>query len=172
MTREKTLETKKFKIKNKKSNEFYIVEISARIRVATRKDWENLKEDKFTNLSITGSLFYSNGSKKNPDFITFGQINTALREIQKDVQWIFPTRLNKVLEIWDEYHLNDLQAGTKRQTELLKILEAEKLKYDEKLKILKKNGLEVDQGYKYGSEWLAKRIPEKILEELEEILTN
>ena len=172
MTREKTLGTKKFKIKNKKSNEFYIVKISARVSVVTRKDWESFKRDKFTNLSITGSLFYSDGSKKDLNFITFGQINTVFREIQKDARWIIPDRLNKVLEIWDEYHLNCFQAGTKRQTELLKLLEAEKFEYDEKLKILRKNDMEVDKEYKFGSEWLAKRIPEKILEELKELLTN
>jgi len=159
-----------FKIKSKNSKEFYLAKIIARKSERVGTDWEDLKEKMIVRLSITGDLYYSCG-RGRPRAEAWGQVDMSLREMDKN-QWIFPEDLIEILEIWKEHHLNDLQAGTKKQTELLKKITTKKLGYEEELKILKENGLEIDRGYKYGTAWLVKKVPENVLKRLEKLLTN
>lgn len=65
------------------------------------------------------------------------------------------------LDVWKNYHLNDMKAGTLKQEEALKGLEAKKpdAEYDDKVKYLKSLGLYDDGGYKYGTGWRRREVP-------------
>jgi hypothetical protein len=58
--------------------------------------------------------------------------------------------------LWNEWHLNDCQAGTDLQQ-----CEAGAGGYEERCARLAACGLRIDRGYKYGSGWLVKEITQK-----------
>ena len=66
----------------------------------------------------------------------------------------------KVLyKLWKKHHLNNMNAGTRKQDNFLRLEGLENAKYDEKIDALKANGLLIDNGYKYGTGWLYREIP-------------
>lgn len=90
----------------------------------------------------------------------FGQKN---KEIAKNLAFI-----------WHNYHLNDLQAGTKLQQDTL---EENRDKwhmdsgdnYSREKEFLENRNLLIDNGYKYGTDWLYKSVPEDIIEFVESL---
>lgn len=85
-------------------------------------------------------------------------------EIKK---YIVAPRMNfdRIMEVWEKYHLNDMHAGTQKQEQFIK----EHIKthdYDTICEELKKAGLYEDNGYRYGSGWLYEPIPESVLNEI------
>lgn len=96
-----------------------------------------------------------------------GQINPlepkALHE-----GWTFQM-LHRLNEIWDEYHLNDMKAGTPEQEAFIKCWKKfHKYEYTDVCRALKDVGLyEVDldgEPYKYGHKWLSIEVPQDVLE--------
>ena len=91
----------------------------------------------------------------------------------KAVQYIMPQEkrelFNRVFEIWKEYHLNDMQSGTQIQTEILLAKDPTlhyATNYSDACRYLENQGLLYHNGYKYGSGWLCKPIPESVVEEI------
>jgi len=98
------------------------------------------------------------------------------------------TKVQKeLLKFWDEYHLNDMHAGTQKQEKAIKEYFKKKNKpynYDEACEYLKsiklysvteKNGSIIHEPYKYGHSWITEKLPEsftedliKVIEEIEE----
>lgn len=77
--------------------------------------------------------------------------------------------LNKLFYIWWRYHLNDMKAGTPKQTEALwnwKRFEyaTKHPTYEETCKYLDNIKLLYDQGFRYGTRWFKHVVPEDILE--------
>jgi len=87
--------------------------------------------------------------------------------------------------VWKEYHLNDMQAGSPRQEGFKLALNymrslsgSPNISYDDLTHALAKCNLLVDWsyvnpntgnlGYKYGSAWLTKEIPEQVIEIIQE----
>ncbi len=74
-----------------------------------------------------------------------------------------------LMDIWKLYHLNDMQAGTELQSGMidkLKVLNPDLFEndhYNGCKTALNVNGLLVDRGYTYGSQWLVQLIPEDVL---------
>lgn len=64
-----------------------------------------------------------------------------------------------IYRLWKEYHLNDLNAGTRKQDNILRLEGLENAQYTDKVRALKANGLLVDNGYTYGHGWLYREIP-------------
>lgn len=127
------------------------------------KNWETLKEvQNVPELSMTGNIW--NG--RHSDIISGGQ---NLEEIGK----LFSGNkdLKRLIEIWREYHSNDLKAGTKKQSEAIEKWEAEgnKYDYDKAIEHLKSIGLYEDNGYKYGHGWLYQPIPESVIKEVQSL---
>lgn len=75
----------------------------------------------------------------------------------------------KIAEIWHNYHLNDLQAGTKLQQDTLEENRNEWYKdkednYGHQKAFLENRNLLKDRGYQYGTEWLYKPVPQEIID--------
>lgn len=127
------------------------------------RDWETLEPvENVIELSICGSIWNHIGS----DIYSGGQ-NIA------ECVGFFPTKENRrIRQIWREYHLNDMNAGTKAQTEFLDTVKKEtgwKYDYSVACNMLKIAGLYEDRGYKYGHGWLYRPIPVEVIEEIKSL---
>jgi transcription elongation GreA/GreB family factor len=74
----------------------------------------------------------------------------------------------RLIDIWNEWHLNDMHAGTPEQEAYLK---AGGFKdYGERVAELKKAGLYEVNGYKYGTGWLTRALPATLEDELQALI--
>ena len=113
--------------------------------------------DNYYSLSICGT------PRKN------GCSCQRIEEISKKINVIKKSELKKfltILNIWKQYHLNDLQAGTKTQTEALKTANIKEwaINYKKCCDYLENINLLNDKGYKFGTGWLVKEIPTEIID--------
>jgi len=69
--------------------------------------------------------------------------------------------LRKLCDLWERWHLNDLCAGTRAQRDKLR-----HFKGDHDAQLLCLGDLEVDRGYKYGSQWLVELVPDEVIKEI------
>lgn len=141
------------------------VEISLELKTIDNAiDYETLNPVKNVPvLSISGGIWNSRQS----DYETCGQcLDTIQKYLPKN------GKIAKIVELWKGYHLNDMKAGTKKQTQYLNGLESEgwKYSYSGACYKLKAANLYMDNGYKYGSKWLYKPIPKNVLAEIKELL--
>lgn len=121
-------------------------------------------EYKNSNLSITGVI----RPTRNGDADSCGQIidtiadNLDLIEYAKNWDKV---KAYKFCTYWKKYHLNDMQAGTEKQTALIEKWTAQGNRYEYTLvcDMLKENNLYNDNGYIYGSKWLTIEIPAYVL---------
>jgi hypothetical protein len=133
--------------------------IKVEIQLATQicKDWETLEEKRMY-------VFTASASTKG----MYGQCLNYIHN--KAEQYIVPEAMQNVFkriyEIWDEYHLNELQSGTKRQTAALSDGLHRADHYTEACEYLDSIGLLVDNGFEYGHGWLCKEIPDEIVNEI------
>ena len=131
-------------------------------------DWITLEEiTEREVVSITGKLYENPiGKPGRKRLIGMGQIQSL----------ITPTTnaQKSLIDFWNEYHLNDLVAGTKKQMDCLKQNHI-KGGYLEECKFLEENGILIDTAasgriYKYGSAWLTKEFPkDKLLTIIQEL---
>lgn len=84
--------------------------------------------------------------------------------------------VSKFRSVWQEWHLNDMQAGTPAQTAFLKENRADypghPVSHYEWAKIALKEARldpDPDNGYSYGSAWLKVKVPEDVLKFLESL---
>ena len=74
---------------------------------------------------------------------------------------------HRIMEIWKEYHLNDMHAGTPKQEQFVKkYMENNPYDFETICEEMKKAGIYEDNGYRYGSAWLYEEIPSYILDEI------
>jgi hypothetical protein len=94
-------------------------------------------------------------------------------QILETIVVFFPhdRKVQRMVEIWREYHLNDMQAGSPKQMECLK--DTNLNEYSQMIEYLKREGLQPDlsyirngKPYSYGSAWLKKEIPQNIIDEI------
>lgn len=81
-------------------------------------------------------------------------------------------KFNRILAIWREYHLNDMQAGTKTQMEYLKKVRGNNSNYEVDCALLKEANLYDINGDRYGASWYYKEIPESVLKEIEQLISE
>ncbi len=113
-------------------------------------------------LSICGELWNS----KHTDIVMGGQ---CLDEMANLGDLRFNTLFRKLHRLWQFHHLNDMHAGTVKQEQALNDAKKSGVKicsYDDSCKYLESVGLLEDDGYKYGSAWLYREIPEDDLKEI------
>jgi len=160
----------KFKIKNKKSNGYFLAVINLELKKSIGKDWEDLKEKEVVVLSLDGDLYYSYNGKGRPAWNSSGQIDMSLKKLGQE--WNIPTNLKELLKIWQEWHLNDCVPGTKKQMLALKKADKSLLfaeNYNKAVEYLKSIGLYEDRNYKYGSSWLCKKLDDEVILRLKRI---
>ena len=97
-----------------------------------------------------------------------GQIDMHLKP--EDIVTLAPGwtrgKIRQFLSVWRDWHLNDMQAGTPKQTEELKKHEFRDYgacHYTWASDLLTKAGLNPDDGYMYGSAWLTASVPNAAL---------
>jgi len=117
-------------------------------------------------LSICGELW----NATHTDVVMGGQ---CLDEMKKLGDLRFNTLFRKLHRLWKLYHLNDMHAGTVKQEQALDDAKKSGVKiysYDDSCKYLESIGLLEDDGYKYGSAWLYRQIPDDDYKEILELL--
>lgn len=114
-------------------------------------------------LSICGSIWNS----KHTDIVCGGQcLDEMKRFLNKDELF------NKLYRLWKFWHLNDMCPGTECQENAL-IAKFNKIPdYDTACEYLKSVNLYEDDGYKYGTKWLYRAIPEDDLKIIKNLLTK
>lgn len=118
-------------------------------------------KDKGPVLSICGSIWNS----KHTDCVCCGQcLDTMMRFSSLANNALF----KKLHKLWTDYHLNDMCAGTIKQEAALKE-HGYSGSYTDDCNYLESIGLLVDDGYKYGSAWLYREIPDNVLQEIEDL---
>ena len=78
----------------------------------------------------------------------------------------------RLYRLWKQYHLNDMHYGTVKQEQALNnyCVQNRCYSYRHECQYLESIGLLVDNGYKYGSSWLYRPIPDEDLKEIESLL--
>ena len=110
---------------------------------------------------------------RHTDIVCGGQCLDELLPYFKDNE-LFMT----IYRLWDNYHLNDLHAGTKEQEEAIHehFGKHKYIDYNERVEYLKSVNLyEVPYNgemYKYGSGWISHSIPKEDIEVIKELLTK
>lgn len=133
--------------------------IKVDIHLATQlcKDWETLEEREMYIFTASAS-----GKGRRGQCLDFIHEN-AEKYIMPDEKRVL---YNRICDVWHKYHLNDLQSGTKKQTEALTAELHRADHYREACKYLESIGLFEDRGYKYGHGWLCKEIPAEVVAEI------
>jgi hypothetical protein len=128
-------------------------QISADIRVKLRGD----------RLSISGVVYEGERLlRSESNLISGGQCLDEARSIIPE----------KLAEVWERWHLNDMRAGTHRQEEALRPVKDtfDRLNwYDEACNYLSSIDLLFDGDYKYGSAWLTEELPADVIEYIESL---
>lgn len=78
----------------------------------------------------------------------------------------------EIHRLWKAYHLNDMHAGTEAQEKAIEKWKKQgnKYNYTEVCDYLKSIGLYDDNGYRYGTSWLYRPIPENDLNIIKAII--
>lgn len=119
-------------------------------------------------VAVCGEVWNS----KHTDVIICGQCLDEMAEFESLANNSLFCKLHR---IWKAHHLNELHAGSEKQERALD--DARKAGnrlccYEDSCKYLESIGLLVDDGYKYGSSWLYREIPEDDLKEIKSLLEN
>ena len=115
--------------------------------------------EKGPKLAICGEIW----NAPHTDCVSCGQNIDTIKELLPHNK-----KVARIHDVWEAYHLNDMQAGTPAQEAAVEQWEANGNRYDYSLACayLKDKGLYEDNGYKYGSQWLYKPIPAEVINEI------
>ena len=76
-------------------------------------------------------------------------------------------KLNRIIELWNRWHLNDMNAGCIHQTAF-----DNNVKYDEWKKLQAEQAARCPEGYNYGSKWLLEPLPVEVETEIINLVEN
>jgi hypothetical protein len=118
--------------------------------------------DEAGELHMSGNIWNTTRS----DIVQAGQCQDTIAKF-------FPQdkKVQRMIEVWNEYHLNHMHAGTPAQEKLIEEHQDSfehypKSHYEQARALLEEHDLLVDNGYKYGSAWLKQELPAEIVEEV------
>jgi hypothetical protein len=114
----------------------------------------------YKELSICGDIYYKNGLGM------CGQIDGTLRKSEWRELNVSKEELDEILAIWDEWHLNDLNAGCCHQDRVMN-----NQGYDEWKKAAAIETAKCPHGYAYGSKWLVRVLPEDVEKRIIELFS-
>ncbi len=123
--------------------------------------WETGDKVNGIELSICGNIW----NHIKTDCYSCGQ------NLDTIAQYIKTPKFKRIRQIWEQYHLNDMNAGTKKQAEAIEKWKAEgnKYEYSQVCEYLKSIGLYEDGFYKYGHAWLFRPIPDEVIAEVKQL---
>lgn len=113
------------------------------------------------------------GTEEKPVLSISGSMKGCSGQCLDTIAKYNTTPLFKTLyRLWNQYHLNDLHAGTEAQEKALEQWKKEgnKYEYGKACEYLKSIELYEDNGYKYGTGWLYMPIPEEDLQLIKSII--
>lgn len=123
------------------------------IETRTRKNYETLQKSPMACLSICGATHRGGANCQQQE---------AIKSYRDRVPPAELCDFDRLLSIWDTYHLNDLTSGTITQEEALsEWKKSNKYDYAAACKYLESLGILEDRGYKYGTGWLCKPVPQE-----------
>ena len=113
-------------------------------------------------------------TSKGMEFSMSGSYDSSCGQIFNSINPRTKTQ-KRLIELWNKYHLNGMNAGTIEQEKLLKKCKSND--YDKQVEYLKKHKLytvtlEDGTKYKYGTSWLYRPLPNNFKEELTQLLKN
>lgn len=149
-----------------KANNEVTVNISLQVKDRQVIDYDTLQP--IVNapvFSVSGDIWNS----RKTDIECGGQcLDTILRIIPHN------SKFKRIHELWKQYHLNDMQPGTKKQVAAVKKWREDTnihgWAYSEECSYLRSINLFEDNGIKWGHQWLYMPIPVEILAEIETII--
>jgi hypothetical protein len=124
-------------------------------------------------LSMTASVLSRHGGKGRWQARSTGQSVDLLREA-----WSDHPVVAEMCDIWERWHLNDMKAGSRAQSEAVQALRlgGGDVGYDASVEHLKNLGLETDASvqvgakpYRYGTAWLVEPLPASVEDRLREM---
>lgn len=127
------------------------LQFDIRLQTKVARNYITLEEEPMVCLAISGATY--RGGSNCQQGVAIGQYRDRVPPQQLG-------DFDRLMQIWNDYHLNDLTAGTFAQEEALKEWKKNhKYDYDAACKHLEEINLLVDNEYRYGSGWLCKPIP-------------
>ena len=115
---------------------------------------------------------------KDGKFSISGEVNGSMGQCQDSIKPNGKYQ-RRLIAIWNKWHLNDLNPGTKKQIKFLNNcgIDFSKYKdnghnseYEYKCWVLQVNHLFIDKGFKYGHGWLTEKLPINFEEKLNNLL--
>ena len=153
------------KIQNNGKNADLDIELKKETPHSSKQDIDlNKVEKEYFVLSVSGGVW----NRRHNDYDTCGQI---IEEIETN--FCINDEIKEVVRLWRRWHLNDMKAGTREQSQVIeKWLDNKDIRYDYTLacEYLKSIGLYEVRGYKYGHAWLVELIDEKDLDSIRQIV--
>ena len=123
--------------------------------------------DTYAEFSVCGTIDVK--GKYRWEYYSGGQNLDEIAELYPD-----NTLIQEIVGLWNQYHLNDLKAGSRPQTEFIKQYEKDnpswRYDYSAACDLLRDAGLYIDRGYKYGHAWLLEILPEEVKNRIREII--
>lgn len=127
-------------------------------------------------LSVVGTSY--EGRKAERNFVSAGQCIVEARKVTEPAKGFSRADLDRLVEIWDRWHLNDMRAGCEHQRrwgwDTMHRLESKvggwdyKIKETAKVKAFKRIGRKCPAcGYSYGSAWLREELPQDVVDFVE-----
>jgi len=161
-TQETIYKKDNIKIGKLKTNEFARIEVEITKHVCPRlrkKTVDHKKVTEYLALSIVGDVYTSNGT-----ILGCGQILDEINpnNIKKFAKGMNAAKLADIIRIWDEWHLNDLNAACIHQESF--ILPPTLNTYKDWKECAAKETAKCPKGYAYGSAWLLRPLPQDVVD--------
>lgn len=119
-------------------------------------------------LAISAGFWERNSPRARWREDQFGQCRDTVEAFATDLPEAQRAPLLRLCELWREWHMNDMQAGTEAQRAALADMPRERTVdwYSRACDFLATRGLLTDRGYKFGSKWLVRRLPTAVATEV------
>jgi hypothetical protein len=148
------------------------VEVETRIKTRSGRDFTNPNE------TIEGYTVSICGTEYEHDEDTFNRGRFRLGSCGQIFDGVNPSEftnsedLSEIIRIWKRWHLSDLKAGTRQQTNILRAWgdRPKGWSYTEDTEHLKNRGMLQDFDYTYGTAWLFEPVPEHIVNKLKRLM--
>ena len=102
-----------------------------------------------------------------------GENDRAIGQIVNELEYLYnngklfikKSDLKRIIELWNEWHLNDMNAACIHQTPF----SVNEFSYEKFKELAQKETAKCPVGYRYGSDWLLKPVPDEVIKEIIDI---